>query len=209
MLMGAMCILCTGEVKAQDNTAQQSQPYNQTDARGKRQGLWVLSHGERMGEPGYTEVGTYDNGIKTGAWYKLAGEDGLQAMETFKNDVRDGEAKYFENGRMVAVGQYRGLNPKRERDTFLVEDPITGAQSLRSVATERGSVRHGTWKFYDPATGRLVREEEWQVDELVFHKEFPMTKDDSLYFKKREAVMPHNTKKNYYKPPANKRTSYN
>ncbi|MCD6063250.1 MAG: hypothetical protein K0R82_1161 [Flavipsychrobacter sp.] len=206
ILFIAICCSCMG-ARAQTGD-QLAQTYNRADDRGKRHGMWVLSQGERMGEPGFTEFGNYDHGIKMGPWYKLDGNGELQAMETFKNDVRDGEAKYFESGRMVAVGQYRGLNPKRERDTFLVEDPITGAQSLKWVATEKGSVRHGTWKFYDAPTGRLVREEEWQVDELVFHKEFPMSKEDSLYFKKREAGMPHNTKKNYYKPPANRRTSY-
>jgi hypothetical protein len=178
------------------------------DGHGKRHGLWVLSQGARMGEPGFTEFGNYDHGIKSGAWYKLDGEGELQAMETFKNNVKDGEAKYFESGRLVAIGQYRGLNPARERDTFMVEDPITGAQSLRSITTERGTMRHGLWRFYDASTGRLVREEEYQVDELVFHKEFPMSREDSLYFQKREASMPHNKKTNYYKPPANRRTSY-
>ena len=205
VLIGAICGLCAREVKAQGAQVQQ---YNRTDERGKRQGMWVLQQGERMGEAGFTEFGNFDHGIKMGPWYKLDGEGELQAMETFRNGVKDGEAKYFESGHLVAVGEYRGLNPERERDTFMVEDPITGLQSLRSVATERGSVRHGTWKIYDAATGRLVREEEWQVDELVFQKTFPMSKEDSLYFKKREGAMPHNTKKNYYKPPANRRTSY-
>lgn len=182
--------------------------YNHTDDRGKRHGLWVVTQGERMGEPGYTEFGNYTHGIKIGPWYKLDGEGELQAMETFKNDVKDGEAKYFEKGRLIAVGTYRGLNPSQKRDTFMVEDPITGVQSLRSIETERGTMRHGTWRFYDASTGRLTREEEYQVDEVVFKKDFPMTSEDSVYYKKREAAMPHNKNTNYYKPPANRRTSY-
>jgi hypothetical protein len=205
ILLLALLYICM-DATAQDNTENKS--FNRTDAAGKRHGMWVLRMAERMGEPGSTEVGNYDHGSKIGPWYKLDGDGELQAMETYKNGVKDGEAKYFEGGHLVAVGQYRGLNPDHARDTFMVEDPVTGAQSLKSIATERGTMRHGQWRFYDAGSGRLMREEEYQVDELIYQKDFPMSKSDSLYYQKREAGMPHNKKTNYYKPPGSKQTKY-
>ena len=41
-------------------------------------------------------------------------------------------------------------------------------------------MRHGLWKFYDPQTGKLLKEEEYQVDELVYSHRFNLTKADSL-----------------------------
>ena len=193
-------------------TAQTNAPrpanINKLDLRGKRTGMWVISQPERMGEEGYTEFGSYDRGSKYGAWYKLDEQGELIAMETYRNNVLDGEAKYFERGFLIATGNYRGLNPARAVDTFIVENPITGEQSLRSISTDRRTVRHGLWRFYDGRTGRLLREEDYQVDELVYQKEFPMSKEDSLYYQKRIEKMPHKQKSNYYKPPADKQTSY-
>ncbi|RYE25801.1 MAG: hypothetical protein EOP51_02740 [Sphingobacteriales bacterium] len=189
-----------------DNTRPAS--LNKTDGQGKRNGLWAISQPERMGEEPFTEVGSYDHGNKYGAWYKLDEQGELLANETFRNNVLDGEAKYFERGFLVATGNYRGLNPAHEMDTFMVENPITGEQSLKSIPTERRTVRHGLWRFYDAGTGRLLREEDYQVDEMIYQKEFPMSKEDSAYYKKRIAKLPHNSKSNYYKPPVGKQTTY-
>lgn len=165
---------------------------NEKDAQGRPNGLWVLSEPAAMGEPATTEFGKYEHGLKYGPWYTLDIEGELMSMETFRNNVLDGEAKYFTKGRLSAIGYYKGLNPEREYDTILVEDPVTGAQILRPVHNERNTVRHGPWQFYDSETGRLVKEEEYQADSLIYSKNFPMSKADSVLYKKREAKMPHN-----------------
>lgn len=192
---------------AMDATAQTSRVnppdrsnINHYDPKGKPDGMWVLNEGARMGEPSNMQFGKYDHGEKYGPWYKLDEEGDLVSMETFHHNVLDGEAKYFDRGKLIATGTYRGLNPEREYDTVIVEDPVTGAQSLRSVHNDRNTVRHGTWRFYNADNGRLVREEEYQIDSLIFSKEFPMSKADSAFYQKREANMPHHKKK-YYTPP--------
>jgi antitoxin component YwqK of YwqJK toxin-antitoxin module len=157
--------------------------------------MWIVSQPAAMGEGGFTEFGKFDHGFKYGPWYKIDEQGDLTAMETFRNNVLDGEVKYFIKGRLSAVGYYKGLNPETEYDTIMVEDPVTGQQILRAVHNERNTVRHGPWRFYDVETGRLVREEEYQVDSLINSKEFPMSKADSLYYQKRESQMPHNKKK--------------
>lgn len=161
-----------------------------------------------MGEPGYTEFGRFDHGSKTGIWYKIDQNGELMAAETYRNNVLDGEVKYYYNGILTAKGFYRGLNPEKEYDTIVVEDPVTGLQSLRPVHNDRYTVRHGAWKFYDYETGKLVREEEYQVDSIVYSKEFSLVSIDSAYYKKREANMPHNKKKTHSKPAAVKQTEY-
>src|SRR5690606_26255968 len=116
--------------------------------------------------------GIYYHGRKMGLWYKMDDAGELLAVEGYKNDAKDGEVKYFDRGRLMAVGHYRGLNPDHPTDTIMVEHPITGVQELRSVSTDKGSLRHGLWRYYDPETGRLTREEEYQVDELIYTREF-------------------------------------
>ncbi|XZF15868.1 hypothetical protein ACTHGU_07005 [Chitinophagaceae bacterium MMS25-I14] len=180
---------------------------NQKDSRGERDGLWYATYPERMGEPAYTEFGSYDHGRKYGLWYKMDREGELMAIENFKNNTLNGESKYFEQGRLVCIGHYRGLNPAQKYDTIMVVNPETGAEKLVSISTERGYVRHGLWQYYDPITGRLRREEEYQVDELIYHKDFIISKEDSAYYQKKALAMPHNTGKTYT-PPAGKRHSY-
>lgn len=182
-------------------------PLNRNDSAGKKHGTWMTTQSARMGDDAFTEFGSYEHGDKTGPWYKLDNEGDLVSMETYRNGVLDGEAKYFEKGHLICVGYYRGLNPSRPFDTIMVEHPETGAQILRVVPTERGTVRQGTWRFYDADYGRLTREEDYQLDELIAKKDFPMTKDDSVYYEKRNARLPH-SKKATYQPPASKRVSY-
>lgn len=203
-----MCLLlCTAGAKAQTQSQEKPQTLNQVDTKGQRNGLWWLSKPERMGEPAYTEFGMYDHGSKMGPWYKMNSEGEVTAIENFKNNVLNGEAKYFEQGHLYCIGNYRGLNPKNMYDTVIVTDPVTGAESLRAVRTDRGHLRHGLWRYYDPQTGRLIREEEYQVDDLIYQKEFGLTKTDSLYYQQRVQALPHNQPVNYT-PPANRRHNY-
>lgn len=193
---------------AMEATAQTDKKMNQLDMKGARHGMWLVSVDSRMGEPGYMEFGNYDHGRKLGAWYKLDDEGDLTSVENFKNNTLDGEVKYFDKGRLTVSGNYKGLNPDYAYDTFVVVHPVTGAEELRSIATDRGSLRHGMWRYYDSQTGRLVREEDYQVDEMVYSKEFAMTKADSLYYQKRTLALPHNRKTHYYEPPSAKKTNY-
>lgn len=178
---------------------------NQYDAKGQPQGMWVISQAARMGEGASMEFGRYEHGEKYGPWYKLDDEGELVSMETYRGNVLDGEAKYFEKGRMIATGTYRGLNPEREFDTIVVADPITGLESLRAIHNDRNTVRHGIWRFYNSDNGRLDREEEYQVDSLIFTRAFGMTAADSAAYKQHEQGMPH-IKKIKKKVPASKST---
>lgn len=202
-------VLAAAGAYAQNAVTQQpaAKPVNQFDARGKRHGTWVFSQPARMGESSSSEFGLYEHGDKAGQWYKMDADGDLVAIETFKNNVLDGEAKYYDKGHLTCIGHYRGLNPSRANDTFMVEDPVSGMQSLRVIPTERGTMRHGSWVYYDADNGAMTREEDYQVDELIYRKDYAFAKPDSAEAAKLDAKLPHN-KKPYYQPAAAKRVSY-
>jgi antitoxin component YwqK of YwqJK toxin-antitoxin module len=164
---------------------------NQTDSKGNRTGTWWIRAAERMGEPAYSEVGNYDHGHKIGTWYKIDGEGDMVSIENFKNNVLDGEVKYYDRGHLTCIGHYRGLNPSQAYDTIIVTNPATGAEFLKQISTDKGTLRHGMWRYYDAMTGRLIREEEYQVDDLIYKKDFAAIKQDSSYYKKREQFLLH------------------
>lgn len=195
LLVCCVCVVMHIEVGAQAGTSAKKNeigPFNQVDANGKRTGKWWITYNARMDEGAYSEFGHYDRGRKYGQWYKIDDNENLMSIETYNNDVLDGEVKYFDRGQLSCIGHYRGLNPKYEYDTIVITDPVTGAETLRAIPSDRGTMRHGMWRYYDPETGRLVKEEEYQVDDLIYEKEFLLTKDDSLYYDKRILNLPHN-----------------
>lgn len=181
--------------------AQNEQTINQRDEQGRAHGLWYMHQKGGKGEPEQSIIGHYDHGNKTGIWYVSDSKGNICSIENYKHNVRDGEAKYFEQGQLTCVGHYRGLNPSVALDTVHIVDPITGAESWVSVPTERGSVRHGNWRFYDELSGRLVREEHYQVDEIIFKQDFTISASDSAAYARRNRLLPHNANK---LPPASK-----
>ncbi len=182
---------------------------NKYDNHHKPHGMWVHTNVEKMGEPAFTEFGKYVHGLRYGKWYKIDSEGDIVAIENYRNDVLDGQVELFTDGKLTCRGMYRGLNPSQEYDSVVVEDPVTGEQKLVGVLSEYGTVKHGMWYFYDAESGRLVREEEYQIDVMIHHKDHPYSKSDSLYYNKRNTKLPHKGNKGgYYKPPEEKRTSY-
>ena len=200
----AVFLLLLHTAQAQTTTAAPPNNLNQTDRKGLRQGMWWIQEPARMGEDAYTEFGTYTQGRKTGIWYRMDNMGQIIAIEQYRNNVLDGEVKYFDQGHLICIGHYRGLNPDHDWDTILVVHPITGVEKLVPISTERGTLRHGTWRYYDPQSGRLTREEDYQVDELLAAQDFVVSTSDSAYYQHRNATLPH-MKKGNYKPPAGKR----
>ncbi len=172
--------------------AQSGVPSNLRDAQGRPDGFWYQHHEARMSDPSYTDFGTYRHGRKTGLWYTLDPDGNIAAIETFRYNTLHGECKYFENGKLWVTGTYRGLNPEQPYDTLIVIDPVTGAEKDVVVATERGSLRHGYWRYYDTNTGRLLRQEDYQIDELLSTKTFGVAAEDSAFYLQRTANLPHN-----------------
>jgi antitoxin component YwqK of YwqJK toxin-antitoxin module len=168
---------------------------NRTDDRKQKQGTWFYKREALRGEPAYSEFGNYKDDRKTGHWIKLDGENRLVSIENYTRGALNGESQYYENGKLICIGHYRGLNPDNKVDSIWVTDPLTYEEVLVMVPTERGSMKHGLWRYYDPNTGQLTREEEYQIDDLIFTKDFQFTATtDSTRLKKRIENMPHNKK---------------
>jgi hypothetical protein len=169
---------------------------NKTDGLDRKQGLWFYKHDAYLGEPLYYEYGSYKDDKKTGIWTKLDADQSLMATENYNHGVLNGTSQYYEKGRLVCIGNYRGLNQTQKFDSIWVTNPITGMDTMVAVPTETGYTKHGTWRYYDAVTGQMTKEEEYQVDNLIFEKEYRhVSKTDSVAIKKRIENFPHNKKK--------------
>jgi hypothetical protein len=173
-------------------TAQKKAVTNLTDNKGIRIGAWWIVTPERMGEVGYTEFGHYDHGNKTGRWYKMDNENNLTSIESYKSNVLNGESRYFEKGKLTCVGHYRSVISGNIFDTIVVVDPRNNSENITPILAENATQRHGSWKYYDPQTGKLVREEDYQVDNLIYHKDYAVVSTDSIAYQAYLKKLPHN-----------------
>lgn len=148
-------------------------PINVVDNKGNKQGTWLMKYEAIRGEPGYTSIGNYTDNKKTGTWYQIDFEGKPISILKYKKGVLDGESKYFENGVLVCIGNWRGLNPDSKFDTIWVYNPETNIENEVVVSTDQGAVRHGLWKYYNPESGLLIKEEYYQVGEIIKYKEYP------------------------------------
>lgn len=194
-LLANFCVLA--DIGAQKKPAvtvnkkfQDQDKLNELNAKGQRQGMWFFDRPSHFGDPGYYEFGAYAEDLRTGLWYKLTKEQQLMSIEHYKFNVLDGAAQYFENGKLTVVGSYRGIFTPYAFDTFVVTDPITFADTTVVIPAERGHTKHGTWRYYDPGSGHLVMEREYQVDILLKEKRFelPLPKANGL---EQRPKLPH------------------
>jgi hypothetical protein len=152
---------------------------NAIDKKDLKQGKWIIKVGELRGEPGYEEEGVFKNGKKEGIWRNYTSTGDLIAIENYRFGGKDGLQQYFTRMRdLVREEGWRAYNPDAPYDTI----PIYGTGSneiinYKIVKAEQYSVKHGTWKFYDPATGRIIKSETFdrgflpkEVDDAVVAK---------------------------------------
>jgi len=147
---------------------------NRTDIQGRKQGPWVVQVPELRGEPGYEEDGYFVNDKKEGRWVRYTLQGDKLAVENFRWGQKDGRCEYYNNVEdLVREESWRAIDPKNPYDTVPVVDPQNPYKILRFeiVKVESPSVKHGTWRYYDPQTGRVEKTEQWVLDRLK-------TKDD-------------------------------
>jgi hypothetical protein len=167
---------------------------NRMDDKKRKQGKWLQTFEARYGESGYMEYGNYVNDMRVGQWqtYELNGD--LLSDEFYKSGHKDGEARYFEMGNLLCVGNYLALKSKQVLDTIMVEDPVTNQEKSIIIKTEVGSVRHGIWQYYKPGTMKLQQVIEYQADEIIYTKDYT-NEVDSTYMNERKKTLPHVSKK--------------
>lgn len=134
---------------------------NRVDKNDKKQGPWVVHVDDLRGEPGYEEEGYFEENKKEGAWRKYALSGDLLAIENYKWGEKDGKQQYFTKmGDLLREESWRATNPENPYDSIQVPDPeIPNKWEMKIVKLEVATVEHGAWKFYDPSTGFIVKEE--------------------------------------------------
>lgn len=134
---------------------------NAIDKNNMKQGKWVIKTGSLRGEPGYEEEGIFKNDKKEGVWRKYNLNGDLIAFENYRFGGKDGIQQYFTMmGDLGREESWRAYNPDTPYDTIAIYG--TGSNEIikyKIVKAEQYSVKHGTWKFYDPHTGRLLKSE--------------------------------------------------
>jgi len=179
------CLVAFGQSKKTNNKPAKTEDthkdnLNKTDNLNRKQGWWFYKHEAALGEPLTYEYGQYLNNKKEGIWTTLDAEQQLISTENFNKGVLNGTSQYYESGKLVCIGNYRGLNQDKKIDSIWVTNPDTYADTLVAVPTEKGFTKHGIWRYYDPYTGQMVKEQEFQVDNLIYEKKYSfMTKTDS------------------------------
>jgi hypothetical protein len=142
---------------------------NKIDKKNMKQGKWVLRTEELRGEPGFEEEGRYKDDAKEGIWrrYNLQGDP--IGFETYLHGGKDGLQQYYSPlGELIREENWRGYNPDAPYDTIAVYG--TGSNEIidyKIVKAQQYSVKHGTWKYYETVTGRLIKTEEWKGNNLV------------------------------------------
>ena len=137
------------------------------DMKGLRQGKWTLKVASLRGEPGYEEEGTFLNDRKESQWrrYNLMGD--LMAQENYKWGNKNGICRYYTPSGLEREESWRAISPGKSYDTIDVQDlkdPNKYEQVI--VKTDGSSMRHGTWKYFYPASGYLIKTEKYILDQL-------------------------------------------
>ncbi len=163
---------------------------NRVDANGLKQGRWVTHVDALRGEPGYEEEGVYKDDKKEGTWrtYNLQGD--LTAIENYKWGYKNGYCEYFNLFGRVREESWKAIDPKNPYDTIDVPDLNSDAVYKRVIKVDAFTVKHGTWNYYDPQTGALVKSEEYVLDQLVdpSKKKTAFGKTDSTGLKKDSVI---------------------
>jgi hypothetical protein len=141
---------------------------NGVNAKGQKEGKWINRYEEVRGEPGYEEEGEYKNGRKEGPWRLYSLEGDLIGLENYKWGNKDGNCQFFDkSGSLIREENWRAMNPDKAYDTLEVED-VDHLDHYKTVIVKNTGVaiKNGVWKYYDPATGFIIRTETFTLGKL-------------------------------------------
>ena len=130
-----------------------AQDFNQTDAKGRRQGLWrdFYPNGQLRYE------GQFKNDRCKGTFKYYDEQGNLKATNEFdKSGERALNKTYAPNGRMVATGYYQ--NQKKDGE-WRYYDANSG--QLRLVEDNKDGKVHGWSRLYNPQNGVLSEETQY------------------------------------------------
>lgn len=141
---------------------------NRVDNGQKKQGPWINRFEELRGEPGFEEEGHYLNDKKEGAWRKFNLDGDLIGIEFYRWGNRDGKQQYFtRNGGLLREESWKAMNPLNPYDTIVVPDldnPDVMVEKI--IKQESAEVRHGSWRYFDPTSGQVMKTEKFFYGKL-------------------------------------------
>jgi antitoxin component YwqK of YwqJK toxin-antitoxin module len=144
---------------------------NCVDKNGLKQGLWLVKVAPLRGEKGYEEEGRFINGQKEGTWRRFSQMGDPIAVENYRWGQKNGINRYYNISGLEREEAWKAMNPEKLYDTIDVQDVNNPSKFDRVVIKNEGnSLKHGTWRYYDPSNGRILLTENWILDQ---QKEFP------------------------------------
>jgi len=142
---------------------------NRVDMKGRKQGPWVLHVEALRGEPGYDEQGYFVDDKKDGLWVRFSLQGDKLAEENFRWGALDGIAKYYtRTGGLMREERWRAVDPNKTVDTvdvFDINDPTKVIDRV-VVKLEGQTMKHGTWNYYDPMWGGVIKSERYFLNRL-------------------------------------------
>lgn len=142
---------------------------NRVDAKGSKQGPWVIREETVRGERGYEEEGFFLNNQREGTWRRFSLEGDLIAVENYRWGQKNGKNTYFNpSGEPIREEAWRAVNPQSPYDTVPIRDVNDPNKILRFeiMKVEPVAQRHGTWRFYDVYSGRIEKTEQYAFDKI-------------------------------------------
>lgn len=143
---------------------------NCVDMNGQKQGRWVIEKPPLRGEKGYEEQGVFINDKREGQWQQFTLSGDLLAIENYRWGNKDGRSLYYTPfGQPMREESWKAVNPENPYDTVDVFD-LNDPQKVvrREIIRLNGqTLRHGTWKYFDPDFGTIVKTERYKLDKLV------------------------------------------
>ena len=163
---------------------------NKVDMNDKKQGKWVIRVAPLRGNPGYEEEGYFKDDLKHGPWktYNLMGDK--IADENYRFGNKDGRCTYFSVAGMIREENWKApRHVEQVYDTLLVPDPGIPHKYNRVIIRNEGhSIKHGTWRYFDPVYGKIIAEEKYYLDELQVNNKDTPAKPVDTSAKKRQVL---------------------
>jgi hypothetical protein len=152
---------------------------NCTDMTGLKQGKWKIHVDPLRGEPGYEDEGAFINNKREGVWRRFNLMGDLVAIENYRWGYKNGVCRYFTIAGLEHEENWLAVNPAKAYDTIDVQDLQNPDKYEKVVVKIEGhSLRHGTWRYYFPPTGQILRTERYMLDQ-PYNPETAILKKDS------------------------------
>jgi len=154
---------------------------NRLDDNNQKQGRWKIHVNALRVTPAYDEEGTFVNNLKEGIWRKYDIYGLLTAKENYKWGKQNGLQQYLDQGQLEHEENWRAVDPNKKFDTIEVKDPYDQFKvEQKIVKVESYAVPFGTWRYYEPETGRIRKTDNYDAFGNLFIPQQPIlesTKD--------------------------------